>query len=115
MTDELCKELLCSLNGEISYPPVAGQRAWDWFWELDKGRQVGMEPNPISWSDIGEWQRVTGARPEPWELNAIYKMGIYRINPDYEPVKPKVMQEEVEPVSIIKSLRAIQESYRRDP
>lgn len=92
-----------SLKHEIVYPPVAGQRVWDWFWELDKGRQVGMELNAISWGDIGEWQRVTGARPEAWELSAIYRMGMYRINPDYDPTPPK-------PVSMIASLQAIQDA-----
>ena len=108
MIEELCQELLHQLNNELVYPPPTGQRVWDWFWELDKGRQVGMELNAISWGDIGEWQRVTGARPEPWELNAIYRMGIYRINPDYDPHPKKE-----EPVSIIKSLKAIQESHRK--
>lgn len=94
------------MKNECAYPPPAGQRVWDWFLEIDKGRQIGMEANAISWSDLGEWQRITGARPEPWELNAMYRMGIYRINPDYDPV-PKIE----EPVSIIKSLRAIKELH----
>ena len=104
----MCQELLHSLKSEISYPPPAGQRAWDWFWEIDKGRQVGMEPNAISWSDIAEWQRVTGARPEPWELAAIYRMGIYRINPDYDPRPPPPQ----EPVSFIKELKVLKDSYK---
>lgn len=107
MTEELCQELLHSLKRELFYPPPAGQRAWDWFWELDRGRQVGMEPNAISWSDIAEWQRVTGSEPEPWELNAIYRMGIYRINPDYDPIPKKE-----EPVSILKQLKALQDQHK---
>ncbi len=106
MTDELCQELLHGLNGELVYPPPSGQRVWDWFWELDKGRQAGMQANAISWSDLGEWQRVTGARPEPWELSAIYRMGLYRIDPDYNPNPPKP-----EPVSLIKSLKAVKDAY----
>lgn len=97
------------MKNELCYPPPAGQRAWDWFWELEKGRQVGTELNAISWSDIAEWQRVTGAKPELWELNAIYKMGIYRVNPDYDPTPPPPP----EPVSIVKSLMAIQEAYKK--
>lgn len=108
MTEELCQELVCYMKDELVYPPPAGQRAWNWFWELDKGRQVGMELNAISWSDIGEWQRVTGAQPEPWELNAIYRMGIYRRNPDYDPNPPKP-----EPVSLVKSLKAIQDHNKK--
>lgn len=95
------------MRDEFFYPPPAGQRVWDWFWELDKGRQAGMAPNAISWGDIAEWQRVTGARPEPWELNAIYRMGIYRIDPDYDPFPKKP-----EPVSIIKQLQALKDSEK---
>lgn len=109
MTDELCQELLCSLKDEVYYPPPAGQRVWDWFWELDKGRQVGMEANAISWSDIAEWQRVTGARPEHWELNAIYRMGIYRVNPDYDPIPKKQ-----EPISLVKQLLEVQQQHQRE-
>ena len=109
MTVELCQELLASLKNEDYYPPPAGQRAWDWFWELDKGRQIGMEPNAISWSYIAEWQRVTGAAPELWELNAMYRMGIYRVNPDYDPIPKKE-----EPVSLIKQFQAVQEAYRNN-
>jgi hypothetical protein len=97
------------LKGEDFYPPLAGQRAWDWFWELDKGRQIGMELNAITWSDILAWQCITGVEPELWELNAIYRMGIYRINPDYKPFVPKP----AEPVSMVKQFQAIQEAYKK--
>lgn len=87
---------------------MAGQRVWDWFWELDKGRQVGMEANAISWGDIGEWQRVTGATPEPWELAAIYRMGLYRINPNYDPIPPK-------PVSLVREMQRLKEDTAKVP
>lgn len=107
MTEELCQELLHRIRNELFYPPPAGQQVWDWFWELDKGRQVGMGVNAISWADIEAWQHVTGARPEPWELNAIYKMGIYRVDPDYDPTPPK-------PVSIIASLKLLQDEHNNN-
>lgn len=97
------------MRSELAYPPPAGQRVWDWFWELEKGRQVGMELNAISWSDIDSWRRVTGTEPELWELNAIYKMGIYRVNPDYDPHPPKP-----EPVSMVKAMKALKDSYGKD-
>ena len=112
MIDELCKELLHHLKSELTYPPPAGQRVWEWFWELDKGRQTGFGPNAISWSDLKAWQQLTGARPEPWEVVAMYQMGIYRSDPDYDP-KVKVIEEE--PVSFIKSLKTIKEAYDRNP
>lgn len=107
MIDELCQEVLHRLRGELIYPPAVGQRAWDWFWELDKGRQIGMEANSISWGDIGEWQRITGARPEPWELEAIYRMGIYRINPDYDPRPPP-------PSSLFEDLKSIAAAQKKE-
>jgi hypothetical protein len=63
---------------------------------------MGMEMNAISWSDIAAWQLVTGAQPELWELNAIYRMGIYRVNPEYDPLPKKQ-----EPVSFIAQLKEI--------
>jgi len=107
---ELCSEVPHVLNNELTYPPVAGQRVWDWFWELDKGRQVGMELNVLSWSDIAEWQRITGAQPEPWELTAIHRMERYRLDPNYDPTPPKPP----EPVSIVKSFQAIKEAYDKE-
>jgi hypothetical protein len=101
--------LLHSLKDELFYIPPVGQRAWDWFWELDRGRQVGMEANAISWGDIEGWRRVTGATPELWELNAIYRMGIYRVNPDYDPHPKKE-----EPVSMVKALKAIQDEHLKE-
>lgn len=100
--------MLHKLNNELVYPPVAGQHVWDWFWELDSGRQVGMQVNAISWSDIGEWQRVTGARPEPWELNAIYRMGLYRVDPNYDPIPPK-------PVSMVATLSELKKANEKVP
>lgn len=108
--DQLCEELIHHLDHEQTYPPPAGQRAWDWFWELDKGRQVGFAPNAISWSDIVGWQIATGAEPELWELNAIYRMGMYRIDPDFDPLPKKQ-----EPPSIIQSLKRIQDSNKKAP
>lgn len=82
--------------------PPAGVRAWGWFWELDKGRSVGMGPNRISWTDIAEWRRVTEAEPEPWEIRAIQAMDTYRVDPDYDPTPPK-------PVSIIAQLQKLKD------
>lgn len=104
----MCQELLYFLRGELAYPPPAGLRAWEWFWELERSRQVGMEVNAISWNDIAAWQQVTGARPELWELSAIYRMGIYRVNPDYDP-RP------VKPVSFLQSLKALQDAHKSVP
>lgn len=109
MIVELCRELVHHLKREISYPPPAGQRVWDWFWELDKGRQIGMQLNAISWSDLAQWQKLTGADPEPWEIDAIYRMGIYRIDPDHDPIPKKE-----EPVSFVSKLKDLKASYEKN-
>lgn len=110
MIDQLCKELVHHLKAEISYPPVAGQHIWDWFWELDRGRQAGMQANALSWGDIGEWQRMTGTELDAWELNAIRQMEIYRIDPEYDPTPVKQ-----EPKSLIASLKELKKSHEKKP
>lgn len=67
-----------------------------------------MQANAISWSDIGEWQRITGARPEPWELSAIYRMGLYRVDPNFDPTPPK-------PYSMVAALKELKELNRGVP
>ena len=96
------------MNQEQAYPPPAGQRVWDWFWEIEKGRQAGFSgASVMSWSDMAEWQRITGANPELWELNALRRMEQYRIDPDYDPAPKKE-----EPRSIIRQLQAIKDTNK---
>jgi len=47
---------------------------WGWFIDLARCRQyAGMgSAMPISYRDVQAWRDVTGAEPEPWELNAIF-------------------------------------------
>ena len=44
---------------------------WDWFRELSQGRQGGLGPSPLSWSDILAWAKLTGRRLSPWETHTL--------------------------------------------
>jgi hypothetical protein len=99
VTEGLCQAVKTVGLSTFTGVPPAGEHVWEWFWELDKGRSAGMELNRLSWSDLAEWQRVTGVNPKPWELRAIQAMDTYRVNPDYDPIPPR-------PVSIIASMEA---------
>lgn len=52
--------------------PAAAAHVWTWFQDLNAGRSGnGFGPNPLSWSEIGEWTRLRGIRPRDWELRAL--------------------------------------------
>jgi hypothetical protein len=59
--------------------PAAGELVWEWFMDLDAGRQSGMQANPISWSEIKAWQELTGHSPSGWQLSAIRAMDNARL------------------------------------
>ena len=106
MTEGLCQALRTVGLSTFTGVPPAGERVWDWFWELDKGRSVGMGLNRLSWLDIAEWRRMTGANPLPWEIRAIQAMDTYRVDPDYDPTPQK-------PVSIIASMNAMMDAKKK--
>lgn len=65
----------------------------DWFLELDAGRtfgasMAGVHPNPLAWSEIAAWSRLTGINPDPWEIAALRAMDRVRIA--WEPPKPGI-------------------------
>lgn len=52
--------------------PEGCEALWTWFNELHGSRgSNGFGPSRISFVDIDAWQRVTGLRLAPWELDAI--------------------------------------------
>ncbi|MDX3973300.1 hypothetical protein [Shinella sp.] len=51
-------------------PPEA-EHIWSWFIELDKARQVGMQANPIAFSDIQAFAALSGVAMLPWEVRAL--------------------------------------------
>lgn len=45
---------------------------WEFFNELQTGRTSnGFGPNPLSFSEIESWARLTGRKVAPWEVRAI--------------------------------------------
>lgn len=52
--------------------PAGGEFVWSVFNELHPCRSLGMAgPQPISFVELDAWQRVTGIRLRPFELQAI--------------------------------------------
>lgn len=63
--------------GELRIPPAA-HHIWEWFWELDQGRRVGMSPEAIGYADIAAWARLSGEEPRPWEVRLLMTMDVAR-------------------------------------
>ncbi|HEV7417681.1 MAG TPA: hypothetical protein VGN98_16105 [Tianweitania sediminis] len=58
-------------NREDLEIPDAGAHIWDWFWDLNKGRQVGMSGYlPLPAFELRAWAEMTGniVRPEEWRI-----------------------------------------------
>jgi hypothetical protein len=58
---------------DLDVPPEAVD-VWNWFMDLDRTRQVGMQANPISYQEIEAYARLTGAEIAPWEARAIRRL-----------------------------------------
>lgn len=53
--------------------PDEAQHVWDWFWdELTNRRKSG--PEPLSYAEIGEWQRLTHTEILPEEIAMLVAM-----------------------------------------
>lgn len=52
--------------------PAGLQHVWEWFGELSAARSGnGSGANPIAFSEIDAWARLTGRTPEVREVRAI--------------------------------------------
>lgn len=52
--------------------PAALSHIWGWFAEISAARSGnGGGPNPIAYSEIEAWARLTGRVPEPRDIHAI--------------------------------------------
>ena len=52
--------------------PEQVDHVWSWFWQLSEKRQRGFDsPNPISYSDVESWARLTNNYILPEEVEAI--------------------------------------------
>lgn len=62
----------------LAYKPEIGAHQmdiWRAFCDLAGARSSnGYGPNPIAWTEIDAWLRVTGARLDAWEVRAIRRM-----------------------------------------
>ena len=57
--------------------PVA--HVWEWFADLHRARgSNGFGPNPLTYSEMAAWARLTGADPGPWEVALLKHLdGVY--------------------------------------
>lgn len=59
------REIDHSLDYELAY-------LWGWFLELHNGRGAGFSTlNPITYTDIEAWSRLSGNELQAWEVKAI--------------------------------------------
>lgn len=42
-----------------------------WWRDLHEGRRYGWGPEPIAFTDIEAWARLTGAQPRPAEIRVL--------------------------------------------
>jgi hypothetical protein len=47
------------------------EHVWHAFCRLHARRRSGFAPEPIAWSDLDAFIRLTGARLAPWEIQLI--------------------------------------------
>lgn len=54
--------------------PSAGQHLWDWFWQLNQCRVVGMGLSRISHTEIKAWKNNLEIDIESWEIAILCAM-----------------------------------------
>ena len=52
--------------------PSEGAHLWHWFWSLSNRRPSG--PEPLSYAEVGEWQRLTHTPIRPEEVEMLMRM-----------------------------------------
>ena len=73
ISEDLCDAVELFLQGKddgIEVDDVAS-RFWDWFWDLNRGRQAGMAGwLALSATEMRAWSEITGnvLRPEEWQV-----------------------------------------------
>lgn len=46
------------------------------FIEIGMTQSTGMGPAPLSWGELGEWQRLTGVVLHPWEARLLRQLSV---------------------------------------
>ena len=52
--------------------PAEGSHLWEWFWTLSRRRRGG--PEAITYSEVADWQRLTGTAVRPEEIQVLMRM-----------------------------------------
>lgn len=85
LSDRLCDVLRWQLAnpGKDDGPdvPIAGQRVWSIFLELNRARTGGMGPNPIATGEIEAWSRMRREPVRPFEMTMLRAPGKMRRRP----------------------------------
>jgi len=94
LQNELCDVLRWQLAspGSEDGPevPVAEQRVWSIFLELNATRTVGMAVNPISFGEIEAWSRLRREPVRPFELTMLRALDAAYLEAAREPEPAKV-------------------------
>ena len=71
--DEGAKQAQAELSGPE--PPEELIYLWTWWIELNRSRGGGMNgPEGLTYQGIDAWARLTGADPEPVEVEALFEL-----------------------------------------
>jgi|SRR6056297_1063877 len=63
---------------------------WEWFWQINKGRSAGMSgPNPITWQDIVNWNKLLNKQIRPIEVEILYEIDSVYLKKNAERAKKK--------------------------
>lgn len=55
--------------------PWALRHIWEWFHELaGRAGSNGFGPNPLSYTEIAAWARLTGRHPQPHEVQLLLRL-----------------------------------------
>ena len=72
--------------------PPAAAYLWQWYMEIAAARGgSGFGPNPLSFTEIEAWSRLTGNRPGPWETGTLraFDDAFFRIREENDSRKDK--------------------------
>lgn len=76
MTRRLPPQRRAEIEAELEVPPfpMALEHVWSAFCRLSARRSCGFAANPISWSEIDAFLRLSGVRLLPFEIRLIEEL-----------------------------------------